>query len=173
MQGPGEQRTWRNLSRRQKRHETGREPEVIGSPKCRIWLQTGCFTRNLPAMTFPLSKLTGFAFVAALAGFAWWCLFGGGKSRRELRPLAFGAIWFLVASIPTSWIPLAEVENDHRMYFPFVGMALAVCQGGALFWRKRPHAARVLVPACAVLLALFAWGTRERNRVWHRDRLNR
>lgn len=70
MQGPGEQRTWRNLSRRQKRHETGREPEVIGSPKCRIWLQTGCFTRNLPAMTFPLSKLTGFAFVAGLLVFA-------------------------------------------------------------------------------------------------------
>ena len=122
-----------------------------------------------PFHTLGPDAITGFAFVAALAGFAWWCLFGGGKSRRELRPLAFGAIWFLVASIPTSWIPLAEVENDHRMYFPFVGMALAVCQGGALFWRKRPHAARVLVPACAVLLALFAWGTRERNRVWQDD----
>jgi tetratricopeptide (TPR) repeat protein len=122
-----------------------------------------------PFTTIGPDAITGFAFVAALIGFAWWCLFGGGKSRRELRPLAFGAIWFLVASIPTSWIPLAEVENDHRMYFPFVGLALAVCQGGALLCARRPRSVRVLVPACAVLLAVFAWGTRERNRVWQTD----
>ena len=43
-----------------------------------------------------------------------------------MRPVAFGLWWFLVALLPTSIIPLAEVENDHRMFFPFIGLAAAV-----------------------------------------------
>ena len=42
------------------------------------------------------------------------------------KPISFGLIWFLVALLPTSLMPLAEVTNDHRMYFPFVGLTLAV-----------------------------------------------
>ena len=39
----------------------------------------------------------------------------------------FGLLWFVIALAPTSsFIPLAEVMNDHRMYFPYVGLVLAV-----------------------------------------------
>src|SRR5439155_16863460 len=45
---------------------------------------------------------------------------------RETRPIAFGILWFFVTLAPTSsFVPFAEVMNDHRMYFPFVGVALA------------------------------------------------
>ena len=40
-------------------------------------------------------------------------------------------LWFFLALVPTSLMPLAEVTNDHRMFFPFVGLALAV------FWSLR------------------------------------
>jgi len=50
---------------------------------------------------------------------------------RSTRPIAFGILWFLLALLPTSLMPLAEVTNDHRMFFPFVGLALAV------FWSLR------------------------------------
>lgn len=46
---------------------------------------------------------------------------------RELRPASFGIFWFLLTLLPTSsFIPLSEVMNDHRMYLPFVGLILAV-----------------------------------------------
>ena len=50
--------------------------------------------------------------------------------RRETWPVAFGILWFFLALLPTSSIvPLAEVLNDHRMYFPFVGLTLAATYG--------------------------------------------
>jgi tetratricopeptide (TPR) repeat protein len=126
-------------------------------------------TDRVAFQTIGPDAITGFLFIALVVGFLWWSLFGGGKSRSELRPIAFGLVWFLAASLPTSWIPLAEVENDHRMYFPFVGLAFAVCQAGALLWSRHPVDARIVVPVCGLLLAALAWGTRERNEVWHTD----
>jgi protein O-mannosyl-transferase len=89
--------------------------------------------------------------------------------RRETRPIAFGLLWFLLAAFPTSILPLAEVDNDHRMFFPFVGLAMSACWAAALVLYRRtvPHA--VLVPACVLVLAGCAWGTRQRNEVWHTD----
>ena len=73
-------------------------------------------------------------------------------------------------------MPLAEVTNDHRMFFPFVGLALAV------FWALRlilfretarltAHREWVSFGVAAVMLVLLAAaiGTRERNRVWRSE----
>jgi tetratricopeptide (TPR) repeat protein len=109
-------------------------------------------------------SLPGLLFVVLLCGAAWWCRRSG-----ELRPISFGLLWFLTASLPTSVIPLAEVENDHRMYFPFVGLALAASWAGALWVEKARVPARILIPACALLLTGFAWGTRQRNEVWRTE----
>jgi tetratricopeptide (TPR) repeat protein len=95
--------------------------------------------------------------------------------KRETRPVAFGLLWFLVALAPTSLFPLAEVENDHRMFFPFVGLVLAVCSGGAVLLEKKsagaPNALRrglVVGGACCLLVAC-AYGVHERNRVWRSE----
>jgi hypothetical protein len=47
------------------------------------------------------------------------------SSRIRNRPVAFGLAWFVLALLPTSFFPLAEVENDRRMFFPFIGLVLA------------------------------------------------
>src|ERR1051326_6899096 len=46
---------------------------------------------------------------------------------RPARPIvAFGLTWFAVALIPTSsFFPLAEVVNEHRIFFAFIGLVLA------------------------------------------------
>jgi tetratricopeptide (TPR) repeat protein len=90
--------------------------------------------------------------------------------------VAFGIAWFLLALLPTSLFPLAEVTNDHRMFFPFVGLVLAV------FWALRlvlfrkterltAHRAwlRGGLIAAAVVLAAAAVGTHERNEVWRTE----
>jgi tetratricopeptide (TPR) repeat protein len=92
------------------------------------------------------------------------------------RPIAFGITWFLLALVPTSIMPLAEVTNDHRMFFPFVGLSLAVVWGLrlALFrktagltvnqsWNRFARVGMVLV------LIAAAAGTHARNRVWQTE----
>jgi tetratricopeptide (TPR) repeat protein len=91
------------------------------------------------------------------------------RRRRETRPIAFGLFWFLVACGPTSWIPLAEVENDHRLFFPFVGLAMGLSWACALWLYRHPLPRPAVAGACAVLLASAAWGAHQRNIVWHSD----
>jgi len=96
--------------------------------------------------------------------------------RREMRPIAFGILWFFLTLLPTSLLPLADVTNDHRMFFPFVGLALAV------FWSlrlalfritarlaTRRWLVRAAIAALAPVLALAAVGTRQRNQAWHTE----
>lgn len=53
------------------------------------------------------------------------------------RPIAFGIAWFALALLPASSIfPLAEVTNDHRPFFAYIGLSLAVVWGLALFFQK-------------------------------------
>jgi Flp pilus assembly protein TadD len=87
---------------------------------------------------------------------------------RRLRPVAFGIIWFLIALAPTSLMALAEVENDHRMFFPFVGLVLAVVWTVRLLVPERLPVAR-WATVMFVILAAAALGTRERNAVWHTE----
>ena len=116
------------------------------------------------------AALSGFVFLAVLMGAAAWL-----SLRPRLRPVAFGLFWFLIASIPTSIYRLSEVENDHRMYMPFVGLVLAfvwtawlglerLTAGQVRRW-IRPAAASMTV----LLLGAYAWGAHLRNRVWRSE----
>ena len=94
---------------------------------------------------------------------------------KHTRPIAFGLLWFFLALLPTSSVvPFSEVLNDHRIYFPFVGLILAVCSALALAVdRLRLRAPRLIggvAAGAAVLLLLgHAYGTHRRNEVWSTD----
>ena len=108
----------------------------------------------------------GVLFVIALLAVAVWC------SRRPiLRPIAFGIYWFFLALLPTSLFALAEIENDHRMFFPFVGLALSVVYAAALL--LRPEHSRLRLIASSVLgvlvLSIASYGTTRRNIVWFNE----
>jgi protein O-mannosyl-transferase len=111
--------------------------------------------------------LLGFLFLAVLiAAIAYSC------RHRRLYPVAYGLLWFLITQLPTSLYPLSEVENDHRMFFSFVGLILAVVWALYLGYERLQQSAlpRVLlrVPVILALLLLggYAWGTYQRNSVW-------
>ena len=121
----------------------------------------------------PLSgrAMAGYLFVIAMLAAAFYT-----ARRRETRPIAFGIFWFFLALLPTSLMPLAEVTNDHRMFFPFVGLVLAV------FWSLRlllfretarltlRHAwVRGALAALAVVMIAEATGTHKRNLVWRTE----
>ena len=123
-----------------------------------------------PFTTLTAPALLGFLFVALLVAAAWFT-----ARSRALRPISFGLLWFLIASLPTSLYRLSEVENDHRMYMPFVGLVLAVtwaCYLAVDALAAGPDRKAILraATACAVaLLAAYAYGTHVRNQVWRSE----
>ena len=121
-----------------------------------------------PLVTSPLDwrLLVGGAFVVAALALAWVA-----SRNRDTRPIAFGVLWFFIALIPTAGVvPLSEPMNDHRMFFPFVGMILAVVW---LVWltiqRLAPRGATAGAALAVVILLAMAYGTWQRNLVWRTE----
>ncbi|MGL4595924.1 MAG: tetratricopeptide repeat protein, partial [Bacteroidia bacterium] len=90
----------------------------------------------------------------------------------QTRPIAFGLAWFFIALTPTSSIfSFAEVLNDHRPFFPYIGLAIAfTCALGLLLnWlEKQKHLLlrNGLIGFGCLLIALHVIGTYHRNTVW-------
>jgi len=115
------------------------------------------------------------AGIVALAGTI--ALAAWASRSRRWRPVAFGIAWFWIALVPTSSIvPLAEVTNDHRMFFPYIGLNIAVVW---LAWRavatalaragRAAWTTRFAGVGAMAVLAAHAIGTFERNKVWRTD----
>jgi tetratricopeptide (TPR) repeat protein len=94
--------------------------------------------------------MAGYAFVIA------WIF----AMRRASAAVAFGLAWFAIALLPTSIFPLAEVANEHRIFFAYIGLVLAL----STFIRTRT------VAACAIaLLIAHTIGTHQRNEIWKNE----
>ncbi|MBS1594780.1 MAG: tetratricopeptide repeat protein [Bacteroidetes bacterium] len=95
---------------------------------------------------------------------------------KATRPIAFGLAWFLLANVPTSLVAFSEVTNDHRMFFPFVGLSLAIVWSLYLLVMlvvksTKPNKAVkwTFFAFLIVMLAGYAYGTHTRNEVWRND----
>ncbi len=87
---------------------------------------------------------------------------------KKWRPVSFGLAWFLLALVPTSLVPLAEVMNDHRVFYPYVGLAIALVWTAYLmletYLKQIPSV--VLTSVLILILCGYAYGTHIRNEVW-------
>ena len=144
-----------------------------------IYLKTFVIPSNLTADTdldvirqiLAPKVLWGLLVIALMLALAWWA----SRQRRTL-PIAFGILWFFVALIPTSSIiPLAEVMNHHRTFFPYIGLTMTTIWSAYLIfswafgdspkqWSRWTSAAFLVS-----ILAIHAWGTIQRNEVWDND----
>ena len=98
------------------------------------------------------------------------------STKKETRPISFGLIWFAASLLPTSLAPFAEVTNDHRMFFPFIGLSLSVVTYIGLFLFKHDKQIivsknyRTVIWTCLLLvLGLNAYGIHQRDKVWKND----
>jgi len=102
------------------------------------------------AQWYDTRAIAGYAFIALLVY----------AMRRALAAVAFGLAWFAIALLPTSLFPLAEVANEHRIFFAYVGLVLAA----AWFVDRRTVAA-----IAVVVLVVHAAATHARNKVWRSE----
>src|SRR5271154_498028 len=136
-----------------------------------LWLNADTDLNPFTGFSDPLAGV-GLLFCLALLGVAFWAI-----KRREHRPIAFGIFWYFGASAPTSLFVLSEVENDHRMFFPFVGLMLSFTWAAALAiydWiekspGKRASIIRGVQVLTALILVAYALGTWKRNQVWRNE----
>ena len=89
---------------------------------------------------------------------------------KKTHVIGFGLIWFLIALLPTSLLPLAEVMNDHRIFLPYVGLVIAVAGAVSLLINRRVAYSLPAKIAALCALALFlcanGYATFQRNKVW-------
>jgi tetratricopeptide (TPR) repeat protein len=111
----------------------------------------------------------GMVFIILMTGLAFYA-----SKNIVSRPIAFGILWFFITLIPTSSIfPLSEVLNDHRTFFPYIGLVIAATWSIALlFFRLEKRIMGnplrkilLIILACGFLFA-HAMGVHGRNEVW-------
>ena len=115
--------------------------------------------------------LLGLVVISVLLLIAWFT-----SRKRITLPISFGILWFFICLIPTSSvIPLAEVLNHHRTFFPYIGLIMAASWGVFLLVRKSlsgksASLVRFGLSLGAVLfLGAHAFGTYQRNEIWDSD----
>ncbi len=69
-----------------------------------------------------LNAVIGYCFIAFVSYYTYLKSF-----YKEGRLVSFLILWCIFTLAPTSFIPLAETVNDHRMFFPYVALTLLVC----------------------------------------------
>ncbi len=96
------------------------------------------------------------------------------SKNKETRLVSFGLLWFLIALLPTSsFIPFAEVLNDHRPFIPYIGLTIAVVFGVNYVLNhllkekiKQPFFRNSIFVIILLFLGLNAYGVFQRNKVW-------
>lgn len=102
--------------------------------------------------------------------------------KMKYKPIAFGLLWYFFALLPTSSIvPLSEVMNDHRMFFPNVGLVISICWALLLF-AKNVYTLnannfsilafkKVIFIFCVFIISVFSYCTYQRNKTWSSDEM--
>jgi len=100
----------------------------------------------------------------AVAGYAFVALLVFWMRRTTSRPVVFGLAWFAIALLPTSIFPLAEVANEHRIFFAYIGLVLAVVCWAVEYVRDVSD--DTVAGIAVVILIAHAAGTHARNETW-------
>ena len=91
---------------------------------------------------------------------------------KKMRPIAFGIAWFFIALLPTTLNPLFQIANDHRMFFPFVGLFIAVPWGILVILEKynlfqKSKNSLKIATLFIIIISAYSFGTVQRNKVWN------
>ena len=88
-----------------------------------------------------------------------------------LRLAAFGILWFFITlSVESSFIPIADVIFEHRVYLPSVGAFIAIVASlfviSGRLGRNQEKPGRAVIVVLAAVVLIFSVATHTRNMVW-------
>ncbi len=111
----------------------------------------------------------GFAFLIGLIILAFKT-----SETKQWRPFSFGLVWFLLMLLPTSsFIALAEVTNDHRVFLPYIGLIISMITllANLYYYLLKEKVVLKYGVLGITLLAIsgYAYGTHQRNKIWKTD----
>lgn len=87
------------------------------------------------------------------------------------RLVAFGIFWFFITlSIESSFIPIADVIVEHRVYLPSVGIFIAVAAGMTAVANYFSSKTTAVTAILAIIIIVFSAATYMRNNVWRSAR---
>jgi tetratricopeptide (TPR) repeat protein len=94
--------------------------------------------------------------------------------KQHLKPVSFGILWFYFALIPTSTIiPLGQISNDHRIFFPYIGLCLSLGWAIVLLILKYEDKIKSfkfgfekIAVSAIIIILLYGFGAYKRNQVW-------
>jgi len=120
-----------------------------------------------------VNVILSFVFWVSVMVMSLYSLRVKGRWRMHVRVLGFGMLWFLIVLLPTStFIPLVDVINEHRLYLPMLGIVMSAAAGvDMVLVRAREKYGRLPSPwtgavLVLVLLTVLGVATYERNTVW-------
>ncbi|MBF0320751.1 MAG: tetratricopeptide repeat protein [Nitrospirae bacterium] len=88
------------------------------------------------------------------------------RDRYAARLYSFGILWFFIAlSVESSVLPIKDVINEYRLYYPSVGFFIAL-MAVAMWLSEKKAGPMKVVPALAVIVVLLSAMTLQRNEVW-------
>ena len=103
----------------------------------------------------PTSLLSLLAIVGMIGAAIWFA--------RRQRLLSFALLWFFIHLVIESTVLPLEMIYEHRIYLPFVGVALGVSY---LLWTLLARQKLWAGIACCTLIAVLSAATVERNSDW-------
>ncbi|AXT50979.1 tetratricopeptide repeat protein [Aquimarina sp. BL5] len=89
--------------------------------------------------------------------------------KKNLRPISFGIAWFFIALLPTAINPLFQIANDHRTFFPYIGLFVAIPYGIFYLLKKYELLKKyknVVILASVLIFIAHGIGTINRTKVW-------
>ncbi|MCM8769221.1 MAG: tetratricopeptide repeat protein [Candidatus Omnitrophica bacterium] len=155
------------------------EPAGVISPFHYFFTQLRVMVTYLRLLIFPLNQRLDYQYtlfhsffhlpiiasflllliIAFLATAAW---------QKGERLAVFGVIWFFLAlSVESSFIPIADLIFEHRLYLPVVGYALVIT--GGFWWCQKHGLKRLALAAISLLVIGYSLASYQRNCLWADD----
>ena len=114
-----------------------------------------------------------FIFLVLIVAAGVWLFVRSGKKEgaAPLRLAAFGIFWFFITlSVESSFISIADVIFEHRVYLPSVGIFIAaitlLMMAGAYLKSRSRIVFPVLIALMAAWIGVLGFATYTRNGVW-------
>ena len=114
---------------------------------------------------FDFQVIISLVLIASIVLFAW-------KIRGKYPLCSFGILWFFIALLPETILPLNLIVNEHRAYLPGVGIAF--CMGEVLdrLTKKESLSTSLRYVLIIILAGFFIMNTVvtvKRNTIWKDD----